>query len=81
MELQNFFSTQFVHQDEGGGGLVVSSNVWIFAAVSVPLTLATLLWWGVWVQIQAGQLRPSKQRLKQHVKILINYAAKVLRKP
>ena len=56
--LQNFFSTQFVGQEQEPGGsnkVVVSSNAWLFAAVSVPLTIATLVIWWLWVRFQAYQ--------------------------
>lgn len=56
--VQNFFSTQFVGQEQEAGGsnkVVVSSNAWLFAAVSVPLTIATLVVWWLWVKLQAYQ--------------------------
>ena len=55
---QNFFSTQFVGQEQGAGGsnkVIVSSNAWLFAAVSVPLTLITLAVWWLWVRFQAHE--------------------------
>ena len=58
---QNFFSTQFVGQEQADSGaktLVVTSNAWLFAAISVPLTFGTLLVWWLWVQVQSRQLLP-----------------------
>lgn len=57
--LQNFFSTQFVSQEQHDGSrneVVVSSNAWLFAAICVPLTLGTLIIWWAWVKFQARQL-------------------------
>lgn len=53
--VSNFFSTQFVSQEQRDGGsnrTVVSSNAWLFAVISIPLTLGTLAVWWVWVQYQ-----------------------------
>lgn len=62
--LQNFFSTQFVSQLQHEGRrneVVVSSNAWLFAAISVPLTLGTLIVWWAWVKFQARQVdQPSE---------------------
>ena len=55
---QNFFSTEFVGQEQGAGGLmkvIVSSDAWLFGAISVPLTLATLAVWWLWVKFQDYQ--------------------------
>jgi len=42
---KNFFSTQFV-QTSSDGKMKVSDKVWLLAAISVPLTLFTImLWW------------------------------------
>lgn len=44
----NFFSTQFV-QTTDAGHMFLTNNTWLLAAISVPLTIFTiLLWWG-WV--------------------------------
>ena len=32
--------------------MTVLSNAWLFAAVTVPLTLATLIIWWLWVRLQ-----------------------------
>ena len=64
--LQNFFSTQFVGQEQGVGGsnkVIVSSNAWLFAAVSVPLTLVTLAVWWLWVRFQAYESGVDKRRV------------------
>ena len=63
---QNFFSTQFVGQEQGAGGsnkVIVSSNAWLFAAVSVPLTLVTLAIWWLWVRFQAHERGVGKRHL------------------
>ena len=47
--VSNFFLTSFVGKDlspQGSGQIIVYSDWWIFAAVSVPLTFVTLyVWW------------------------------------
>ena len=60
MTWQNFFSTEFVSQKQQSSGsmeVVVSSNAWLFAAISVPLTLCTILIWWAWTRFQAIQDR------------------------
>ncbi|KAL9119693.1 MAG: hypothetical protein Q9187_003752 [Circinaria calcarea] len=56
----NFFSTQFVKQQTEGQltKVVVLSNAWLFAAISVPLTAGTLFTWWLLVRFQAGQMLP-----------------------
>lgn len=64
--LQNFFSTQFVGQEQGAGGsnkVIVSSNAWLFAAVSVPLTLVTLAVWWLWVKFQSHESGTDKRHV------------------
>lgn len=55
---QNFFSTQFVTQKQDGNSshVVLISNAWLFAAICVPLTLATLILWWACVRFQ---VRPA----------------------
>ena len=60
MTWQNFFSTEFVGQKQRSSGsmeVVVSSNAWLFAAISVPLTLCTVLIWWAWTRFQTIQDR------------------------
>jgi hypothetical protein len=45
---KNFFSTQFV-QTGPDGQMRVSNKVWLLAAISVPLTLFTIMLWWFWV--------------------------------
>lgn len=52
--VSNFFSTQFVNQtelDTGGLTLQYAQNTWLFFAISVPLTIFTILVWFVWVSL------------------------------
>lgn len=37
--------------------LVVADNVWVYAAISLPFTICTVVVWWVWVQFQDGFLR------------------------
>ncbi|KAK5053839.1 hypothetical protein LTR84_001801 [Exophiala bonariae] len=53
--VSNFFSTSFVNttNSQGGeGGITVSGDWWILAAVSIPLTLFTLYIWLVWTRVK-----------------------------
>ncbi|KAF2441712.1 hypothetical protein P171DRAFT_446551 [Karstenula rhodostoma CBS 690.94] len=50
--VSNFFSTQFVKQIDTPSGdtkLGYAQNAWLFFAISVPLTLATIGVWYLWV--------------------------------
>ena len=46
-------------QRESGSStkLVVADNVWVYVAVSLPLTICTVGVWWVWVQFQGGLIR------------------------
>ena len=55
--VSNFFSTSFVG-NSSNGNITVSSDWWIFAASSVPLTVLTLYIWWVWMRIQAHEIYP-----------------------
>jgi Mg2+ and Co2+ transporter CorA len=60
--VSNFFSTSFVNSEPASGAgahITVSSDWWIFAVVSIPLTLLTLYVWLVWMRIQAYGRYPS----------------------
>lgn len=59
--VSNFFSTSFVNSEPPSGSsahIVISHDWWIFLAASVPLTLATLYIWLVWMRIQAYDRYP-----------------------
>ncbi|KAH7359966.1 hypothetical protein BKA66DRAFT_573713 [Pyrenochaeta sp. MPI-SDFR-AT-0127] len=50
--VSNFFSTQFVSSkelDTGDTKLEYTTNAWLFFAISVPLTIITILVWYLWV--------------------------------
>lgn len=44
----NFFSTQFI-QTEDDGSMRLSSKSWLLAAISIPLTVFTIVLWWIWV--------------------------------
>lgn len=48
--VSNFYSTQFVTQKQVGDSyaVVYSHNAWLFFAISVPLTIFTLVVWYLW---------------------------------
>ena len=79
MYIQNFFSTQFVKQDTEGQSnkLIILSNAWLFAAISIPLTAGTLFAWWLLVRVQARQSQPS--RWKEYVRMVISKACRNLR--
>ncbi len=62
---QNFFSTNFVHQEQHGDSyqVAVSSNAWLFAAIAVPLTVFTQAVWWVWARIQANRLFSAETKI------------------
>ncbi len=45
---QNFFSSHFVYTT-AQGDLGVSTDAWLLAAIAIPLTAATIAFWGLWV--------------------------------
>ncbi|KAF1940154.1 hypothetical protein EJ02DRAFT_406954 [Clathrospora elynae] len=50
--VSNFYSTQFVQSkelDSGNTTLEYSTNAWLFFAISIPLTLFTIMIWYMWV--------------------------------
>ncbi|KAL9136704.1 MAG: hypothetical protein Q9175_002081 [Cornicularia normoerica] len=85
MRFQNFFSTQFVSQEQHQGGsnrTVVSSNAWLFAAISIPLTLGTLAVWWVWVRYQTPKpRRPKRDTDPSAWKMLLASRRRILRHP
>ncbi|MCJ1242727.1 hypothetical protein MMC14_010736 [Varicellaria rhodocarpa] len=61
--VSNFFSTEFVSQQQQEGypdKLVVLSNAWLFAAISIPLTVGTFIIWWIWIRIQTHPIHPSR---------------------
>ncbi|KAF2018227.1 hypothetical protein BU24DRAFT_461182 [Aaosphaeria arxii CBS 175.79] len=56
----NFFSTSFVQTSENGH-MQVTSNAWILAAISAPLTAATIALWAAWVKFTQNTEREGDQ--------------------
>ncbi|KAL2049176.1 hypothetical protein ABVK25_010526 [Lepraria finkii] len=81
--VSNFFSTQFVSQkqnDINGTFLVVCSNAWLFAAISIPLTLGTLAIWWLWVRFQVRRIRPLARSINfASLKMLLTPRRKIPR--
>ncbi|MCJ1379470.1 hypothetical protein MMC17_002571 [Xylographa soralifera] len=52
--VSNFFSTQFVSNplNNGSNSLMVASNAWLLGAITLPLTVITILIWWLWVRLQ-----------------------------
>ncbi|RDW56380.1 hypothetical protein BP5796_13202 [Coleophoma crateriformis] len=44
----NFFSTQFIQKNDNGK-MKVSDNAWLLAAIGLPMTVATIVVWALWV--------------------------------
>ncbi len=53
---KNFFSSQFVttQSHDNTNTVELTSNAWVFAAVSVPLTILTIVIWWAWIRFQAS---------------------------
>jgi len=54
--LQSFYSTQFVDKDKSADGqmkMKYADNAWLFFAVSIPLTLFTIMVWYSWANSRA----------------------------
>ena len=63
--MQNFFSTDFVtteRRDNGSLALIVTGNWWIILAAAVPLTIATVYIWQMYVRLKIDKL-PTAQAL------------------
>ncbi|ETN43126.1 uncharacterized protein HMPREF1541_02284 [Cyphellophora europaea CBS 101466] len=61
----NFFSTDFVtteRRDNGSLALIVTGNWWIILAAAVPLTIATVYIWQMYVRLKIDKL-PTAQAL------------------
>jgi hypothetical protein len=56
--VSNFFSTSFVGTEGPSNHITVSSDWWVFVAVSVPLTAFTLYIWYIWKNQQADGTYP-----------------------
>lgn len=59
--VSNFYSTQFVSQtvtDDGSSRMSYAQNVWVFFAISIPLTIFTFLVWYSWIQM--GNMRKAR---------------------
>ncbi|KAF1926014.1 uncharacterized protein M421DRAFT_230472 [Didymella exigua CBS 183.55] len=57
----NFYSTQFVDQtvaDDGSSQMGYAQNVWVFFAISIPLTIFTFIAWYSWIRI--GDMRKER---------------------
>ncbi len=61
---QNFFSTQFV-QTQDDGHMRVATNVWLLAAIAIPLTLLTIGLWWTWVHFT--EVKPAPDPLQPGV--------------
>ena len=55
---KNFFSTQFV-QTNDLGHMKLSGSAWLLAAISIPLTAATILVWWAWVSRTKSRIQES----------------------
>ncbi|KAE8444552.1 hypothetical protein EG329_014476 [Mollisiaceae sp. DMI_Dod_QoI] len=60
----NFFSTQFV-QTQDDGHMRVATNVWLLAAIAIPLTLLTIGLWWTWVHFT--EVKPAPDPLQPGV--------------
>ncbi|KAF4626596.1 hypothetical protein G7Y89_g11562 [Cudoniella acicularis] len=56
----NFFSTQFVQKGDNGQ-MQVADNVWLLAAISIPLTVLTIVIWWFWVSFTKIEPPPADE--------------------
>jgi hypothetical protein len=77
--VQSFYSTQFVDRKEtpeGGHKIVYTENYWLFFAVSMPLTLFTLVTWYIWshfrriIQLLTRERENHEAGLRERGKIM-----------
>jgi hypothetical protein len=76
--MQSFYSTQFVDQEDTPSGPVMgyAQNAWLFFAVSVPLTMFTIMVWYTWshfrkiLQMCSRGADNHEKGLRERVKIL-----------
>ncbi|KAG8534358.1 uncharacterized protein KY384_001202 [Bacidia gigantensis] len=70
--VSNFFSSEFVttNSRKDVNTVVLTSNAWLFAAISVPLTLVTLFIWWAWIKLQGrSSMKWTNQRITPLSKI------------
>ncbi|KAF2454876.1 hypothetical protein BDY21DRAFT_96191 [Lineolata rhizophorae] len=62
------FSMTFFNADpvEAGGDLRVSSSWWIYAAVTIPLTIAVLMCWILWIRYRGDGLGITQSGFLRH---------------
>jgi hypothetical protein len=72
LDTQNFYSTSFITTETKGNStkLVYLDNVWLFFAITIPLTLGTLAIWWIMVQIQAFMTSKKEERRRALMALL-----------
>lgn len=59
----NFFSASFI--DISGNKMHLADKWWLFAAISAPLTLSTLIIWTLWMQYQRWKSKKARDSSEQ----------------
>ena len=62
-----FFSMPLFEWDAVDDGTVVSKRFWIYWAVTVPLTILTLVVWVLWTSRQARVHKVSEKRAREEL--------------
>ena len=63
-----FFAMPLFDWDAVGDGTVVSERFWVYWAVTVPLTVVTLVVWVFWTKRQARMHRVSEKRAREELR-------------
>ncbi len=54
--IQSFFGMNFFAFNASRSALVMSGNLWIFAAATIPMTVCIFAAWAIWVSTQTVRL-------------------------
>ena len=62
-----FFAMPLFRWDAVDDGMVVSKRFWVYWAVTIPLTVLTLMVWVLWTKGQARMHRVSEKRAREEL--------------
>lgn len=62
-----FFAMPLFQWDAASDGMVVSKRFWVYWAVTIPLTVLTLVVWVLWTRRQAKVHRVSEERAREEL--------------
>ena len=61
------FALPLVNWNAAGGDIIVSTRFWVYWAVTIPLTVLTLLVWALWTRRQARTHRISEEKAREEL--------------